>query len=308
MKAGTAFLKLLLWVVGHGHSPALPVEIGPADVGHAVHARAPRHDRRHEPASGKPSGRSPWVAPPASQELAFNPADLYFPRFDTGNPEDSLEFDLRATGSILAVGRWTDAGFTSDRGTVSRVSFYEAPAETVAVREWSEVTWRPLGDGKFNEVSGRWELPFTPPAGDPYKAHVFVAEFHDLAAPAEAGQLLARAFGINPEAPMSDPPSAVAPVSVRMWPSPARAGASVTIELASTAGREDGFEIGIYDVAGRRVAVVGKGLSATPSRAARVTWNGRDSNGSPAAPAVYFVMANRSGERHPAQGQLVVVP
>ncbi len=75
---------------------------------------------------------------------------------------------------------------------------------------------------------------------------------------------------------------------LRVFPNPSRGRAVVEFHLPRPAA----VVFGVYDAAGRRVALAGSGrYEAGPGA---VTWNGRDYYGKPAAPGVYFVRGTTS--------------
>jgi hypothetical protein len=72
------------------------------------------------------------------------------------------------------------------------------------------------------------------------------------------------------------------------FPNPSSGRTVLRFELP----RDAGVLLSVYDAAGRRVAVPGRGTWAAGT--GEVTWNGRDTSGHPVAPGVYFVRARAS--------------
>jgi len=87
--------------------------------------------------------------------------------------------------------------------------------------------------------------------------------------------------GVEGEAPKE--------LSLSVFPNPAR-----TPALSFSLPRGGEVEIGVYGVAGRRLAVVAKGTFAAGTHTRR--WDGRDAGGHPAAAGVYFFRLRVGGE------------
>jgi len=140
------------------------------------------------------------------------------------------------------------------------------------------------GDGKTEILVAGWDgsfymwdydLPFSPGGPPPWP------QFHHDA----------RHTGFY-SAPISldSPPSTdAAPAQLELAapePNPARAGARIGYAIpASQAGQR--FDIGVFDLAGRRVATVAQGVAKTGRFSA--SWNLRDANGGPVSGGVYFL-------------------
>ncbi|TMQ47176.1 MAG: hypothetical protein E6K73_14045 [Candidatus Eisenbacteria bacterium] len=84
------------------------------------------------------------------------------------------------------------------------------------------------------------------------------------------------------------PPPALLPISLRVVPNPARAGARVSFHLP----RETHDRLAIYDGAGRRLRLLHEGTLAAGTHA--MTWDARDGDGRRVAPGVYFVLLERN--------------
>ena len=84
------------------------------------------------------------------------------------------------------------------------------------------------------------------------------------------------------------PAPALLPISLRVVPNPARAGARVSFHLP----RETHDRLAIYDGAGRRLRLLHEGTLAAGTHA--MTWDARDGDGRRVAPGVYFVLLERN--------------
>lgn len=87
----------------------------------------------------------------------------------------------------------------------------------------------------------------------------------------------------------ADVPLGAAELSLSAYPNPAR-----TAKLAFSLPADADVELGIYDVSGRRVALLHKG--ALPAGQYTREWNGRDAAGGTAGSGVYFVRLKAGGD------------
>jgi len=71
-------------------------------------------------------------------------------------------------------------------------------------------------------------------------------------------------------------------VEFSAFPNPAR-----STKISFSLPRKDDVELGVYDVLGRRVAVLARGKM--PAGAYSKQWDGRDDSGRKAGPGVYFL-------------------
>ncbi len=112
---------------------------------------------------------------------------------------------------------------------------------------------------------------------EPYEAHVY--RYSAL-----------RGFGNsrNPSVDAPDVNGAVRPFSMSAFPSPSSGRTTVRFALPQAAVAS----FTVYDAAGRRVAMVGRGNYAAGT--GDLVWNGRDLSGRPVAPGVYFVRGRTS--------------
>ena len=88
---------------------------------------------------------------------------------------------------------------------------------------------------------------------------------------------------------MDTPIGPPAPLALRVAPNPARAS-----RVTFTLPRRDHVELGVYDLQGRQLAVLAKGI-LEPGQYSRV-WNGSSGGGKSSKPGVYFYRLNFAGQ------------
>ena len=107
-----------------------------------------------------------------------------------------------------------------------------------------------------------------------------------------------RLFAINGlgEELMLGETSLLAARALAAWPLPYRSGA-LNVSFGVTGGIGGGpghAEVGLYDLAGRKVRTLERGIFETGYRATR--WDGRDDQGAPVSAGMYFLRASTGGE------------
>jgi len=91
------------------------------------------------------------------------------------------------------------------------------------------------------------------------------------------------------------PVAAASETTNRLWtvaPNPSRVGSQAMLTFAVERDG-DGVDVAIYNVAGRRVALLARGPSEAGARS--IAWDGRDEQGFPAPSGVYFLKARVGG-------------
>jgi subtilisin family serine protease len=91
----------------------------------------------------------------------------------------------------------------------------------------------------------------------------------------------------------------------RATPNPLRVGpgGAAVASFAYTLARDGDVELAVYDLRGRRVAELERGLRGAGAH--RAQWNGRDATGSPVAAGLYFVAGTLEGRR--VDGRITVL-
>ncbi|MGH7485274.1 MAG: T9SS type A sorting domain-containing protein [bacterium] len=92
---------------------------------------------------------------------------------------------------------------------------------------------------------------------------------------------------------MTVPTEAGAPLALRLdpvFPNPLEAGTKLNFAIP----RSGSVKLAIYDVTGRRVALIVD--QALPSGMRGVTWDGRDGKGWPVASGTYFARLESAGQ------------
>ena len=90
-------------------------------------------------------------------------------------------------------------------------------------------------------------------------------------------------------------PVAAVETANRLWtvaPNPSRVGSEAVLTFAVERDGDD-VDVALYNVAGRRVALLSRGPSAAGVRA--IAWGGRDDQGFPAPSGIYFLKARVGG-------------
>lgn len=113
---------------------------------------------------------------------------------------------------------------------------------------------------------------------------------------------------VDAEAASVESPAATGGLSV--WPLPATAGGRVEIAFLSPSRTGSqvpaDLSVGIYDVAGRRVAQLTSGAVPAERGMVTVAWDGREASGTAVSAGVYFVRAAAPSMRYHSERRIVV--
>jgi hypothetical protein len=145
-------------------------------------------------------------------------------------------------------------------------------------------------------------------AGEDWSTLAFTTEtaYHDDNGTATDGYRLYASNRLGEEFFLGESSSSVPPLSTRLhvWPVPFAAGdLVVSYATGGPGGSSADSEVAVYDVAGRRIAVIEQGNFVPGIRQAR--WDGRGANGALVPSGVYFVRAV-TGESRQTQKITVV--
>ncbi len=213
------------------------------------------------------------LVPPGSYDLKYVPSSLARLR-----PAEQPGLALFSS-QFIAPPTLASGGFVS--GTVRDAStFLPLAGVTIDVFPAGGNTpvWTPhhltgaLGTYAVVLVPGTWDLHYVPAPGSAYAGEwrYGVVVTGDLALADVALQPIA----------LAAPAPAARPLALAAWPNPARGALRFGFS-----GAGPGSELGVWDVAGRRVATIWRGEASAP---VSVAWNGRGDDGVRLAAGLYY--------------------
>jgi hypothetical protein len=100
--------------------------------------------------------------------------------------------------------------------------------------------------------------------------------------------------GLHEEIELGREAPAVTLAGLRVWPTPAAAGSPIRVAFAAPRSAlgfpASDLDVGVFDVAGRRLATLARGAVAATDGRIELAWDGRSAGGAAAA-GIYFVRA-----------------